>query len=227
MAFFATLHEMGHGLYQLGLPEHFQGTPAGSPCSHAVHESQSRLYENLVGRSRPFWDFFFPTLKGIFPDELSGKTPKDVYRAVNRSAPSLIRVQADEVTYNLHIILRYELERDLLEGKLGVQSLPSAWNAKIKELLGVTPEDDLVGVLQDIHWSHGGFASFPSYALGNVIGAQLMAKICEEMPNLDEDIRKGDFAPLGTWLTTRIYREGAKYQTKELVRRVSGRAPFL
>lgn len=223
MGFFGSLHEMGHGLYELGLPERFQGTPAGNAASHAVHESQSRLYENLVGRSRPFWEFFFPTLQALFPERLKGRTAEDMYRAVNHSAPSLIRVEADEVTYNLHIILRYELERELLEGDLKVESLPSAWNAKVKELLGITPPDDLDGVLQDIHWSGGGFASFPSYTLGNVIGAQIMESVRKDLPDLDEQLGRGDFTALSAWLASRLYQEGGKYRTKEIVKRVTGR----
>ncbi|HET7560145.1 MAG TPA: carboxypeptidase M32, partial [Limnochordia bacterium] len=184
-ALFATLHEGGHGIYEQGVPKAFGRTPLGQLASLSAHESQSRLYENLVGRSRPFWRHFYPKLQAGFPEQLRGVDPEAFYRAINRVEPSCIRVEADEVTYNLHIFLRYELERELISGRLAVESLPAAWNARMQRTLGVTPPDDAQGVLQDIHWADGLFGYFPTYALGNVLSCQLFARVRAEHPDLD------------------------------------------
>ena len=221
-ALFSSLHEMGHGLYEQGLPARWQGTPAGESSSSAIHESQSRFFENVIGRSRPFWEFFWPTLREIFPPEFARFSLEEMYRAVNRCGPTLIRTEADEVTYNLHVILRFEIERGLLAGTMEVNDVPRVWRDRMTDLLGVAPEDDLTGPLQDVHWSGGSFASFPSYTLGNVISGQLRETVRAEIPDLDALIRRGAFAPITGWLRENIYDLGAAYETKELVRHVTG-----
>lgn len=230
MALYGSMHEAGHGLYEQGLPRRFMRTPVAEGSSSGMHESQSRMWENLVGRSLPFWTFFFPKLQEIYPEQLKGKTAEEMYRAVNHSHPSLIRVEADEVTYNLHIIVRFELEDDILNGRLKVEDLSSAWNKKMKEQLGIEPANDLEGVLQDIHWTFA-FASFPSYTLGNVISAQLFEAARKAIPDLDERHAHGDFSALLGWLRDHVHQEGAKYTTKELIRRATGKeltaAPYL
>ncbi|HEY8395060.1 MAG TPA: carboxypeptidase M32, partial [Thermaerobacter sp.] len=230
-AFFASLHEGGHGLYEQGFPDEFRRTPLADGASSAVHESQSRLWENVVGRSREFWTFFFPRLRELFPAQLEGVDAEAMYRAVNRVQPSLIRVEADEVTYNLHIMLRFELELALLSGDLAVEDLPGAWNEKMKEYLGLVPADDLQGVLQDIHWSWGGFGYFPSYALGNLMALQLWEKALADEPDLPERIAAGDLTGVLAWMREHVHRHGAKYEPLELVQRATGRElspePFL
>ncbi|MBE3589507.1 MAG: carboxypeptidase M32 [Firmicutes bacterium] len=220
---FASLHEGGHGLYDQGVPARFARTPLYGGTSGGVHESQSRLWENVVGRSREFWSFFLPKARALFPEQLRGVTVEVMYRAVNRSTPSLIRVDADEVTYNLHIMVRYELERDLLDGDLPVDDLPEAWNRKMEAYLGVTPPDDLHGLLQDIHWSRGGFAGFPGYTLGNVISLQLYERACQDRPDIPESIRRGDTSPLLEWMRTHVHAHGAKFTPEELLQRATGR----
>lgn len=223
--FFGSLHEAGHGLYERGLPEAFRRTPMAQAPSSGMHESQSRLWENLVGRSPAFWQFFFPRLVALFPSQLKGRSAEDVYRTVNWSGPSFNRTEADEVSYNLHVILRFRLERRLFSGALAVDDLPQAWRQESRALFGVEPKDDLTGVLQDVHWSFGGFAAFPSYTLGNVIAAQLMAKARQDLPTLDQSFSAGDFAPLLQWLRSNVHQHGARYTTKQLVQRASGQ-PF-
>lgn len=220
---FASLHEGGHGLYDQGIPARFARTPLYGGASGGVHESQSRLWENVVGRSREWWEFFLPKAQAAFPDQLRGVTVETMYRAVNRSTPSLIRVDADEVTYNLHIMVRYELERDLLDGALAVDDVPEAWNRKMESYLGITPPDDLEGVLQDIHWSRGGFAGFPGYTLGNVISVQLYERACQDRPDIPERIRQGDTAPLLEWMRANVHAHGAKFTPEELLQRATGR----
>ncbi len=220
--FFGSLHEAGHGLYERGLPEAFRRTPMAEASSSGMHESQSRLWENLVGRSMPFWQFFFPRLQALFPSQLQGRSATDVYRAVNWSGPSFNRTEADEVSYNLHVILRFRLERRLFAGELAVKDLPQAWRQEMKTLFGIVPEDDLAGVLQDVHWSFGGFAAFPSYTLGNVIAAQLMAAARDDLPELDRSFATGDFSPLLKWLGTHVHQHGARYTTKQLVEVATG-----
>lgn len=222
-ALFSSLHEMGHGLYEQGLPARWQGTPAGEAASSAVHESQSRFFENVIGRSQPFWEFFWPTLREIFPPAFGHFGVEDIYRAVNRSQPSLIRTEADEVTYNLHVVLRFEIERGLLAGAIAVNDVPRVWRQKMTELLGIAPPDDLTGPLQDVHWSGGSFAGFPSYTLGNVISGQVRETVHRAIPDFDDHVRRGHFAPITGWLKDNIYALGARYETKELVRQVTGR----
>lgn len=222
MALFGSLHEMGHGLYEQGTSPSLDGTSLGSGCSLGIHESQSRLWENLVGRSRGFWSHYFPKLREAFPAQLVDVDEEEFYRAINRVAPSLIRVEADEVTYNLHIILRYEMENALLEGRLSVKDAPDAWNAKMEELLGITPPSNREGILQDVHWSIGIMGYFPTYALGNVLSAQLWEKALEEVPSVPGDVKRGYFEPLLTWLRENIHQHGRKYLPAELVRKATG-----
>jgi carboxypeptidase Taq len=224
-AFFGILHEVGHGLYEQGLDESHYGTPMGETVSLGLHESQSRLWENIVGRSRPFWTFWLPMAKRIFHEGLTGVTLDQFHAAVNHVAPSLIRVRADEATYNLHIIVRFELEQDLLSGELPVDDLPAAWNQKYRETLGVTPANDAEGCLQDIHWSAGLIGYFPTYTLGNVYAAQLFAAAMAELPGLDEAFSRGDFRSLLDWLRARIHRQGQRYRAAALVERVTGARP--
>jgi carboxypeptidase Taq len=220
-AFFGTMHEAGHALYDLGLPPEHWGTPRGQDVSLGIHESQSRTWENLVGRSLGFWQFFFPRAQEVFP-ALADVNLKTFHGAVNRVAPSLIRVEADEVTYNLHIILRFELERRLINGGLEVRDLPEAWNAKMREYLGLTPPDHRDGVMQDVHWSAGLFGYFPTYTLGNIYAAQFFASAAGELGNLEESFARGEFAPFLAWLREHIHAQGSRYRPRDLVRRVTG-----
>ena len=228
---FSTMHEAGHGLYELGFnPEHGR-SPLAEGASLAVHESQSRMWENLVGRSMPFWSHFYGRLQEFFPTQLEGVSVDAFYRGINKVEPSFIRVEADEATYNLHVMLRLELEIALMEGSLAVADLPEAWNARMQEYLGVTPPDDAKGVLQDVHWSSGLIGYFPTYALGNLISLQLWEKINEDIPNLDALTEKGEFGELLGWLRENIHRHGAKFEPQELVQKVTGSkidpAPYL
>lgn len=221
-AFFSTMHEAGHGLYEQGIDERLGRTPLADGTSLGMHESQSRLYENLVGRSRPFWNHYYSALQGTFSDAL-GDTDRDVfYRAINRVEPSLIRVESDEVTYNLHIMLRFELERGLTRGDIDVDDLPDLWREKMDDYLGVVPDTDAEGVLQDVHWSLGAIGYFPTYALGNLMSVQIMNQIRVDRPNLDEEISSGDFAPLLDWLRTKIHRHGRKLTASEILERATG-----
>lgn len=223
-AFFGVLHETGHALYEQNLPtEHF-GTPVGVACSFGTHESQSRLWENQVGRSRPFWDHFFPRLRQAFPTAVGDVSPDAFYAAINDVRPSLIRVEADEATYNLHIALRFELELALLSGDLAVVDLPDAWNTRFTALFGLTVPDNARGCLQDIHWAFGGIGYFPTYTLGNLYAAQFMAAAKNQLGNesLDQDIRRGEFGRLKDWLVSNIHRHGQRYRAGELCRRATG-----
>ena len=219
---FGSIHEAGHGMYNQGIGQNLDRTPLWSGASPGVHESQSRLWENMVGRSAAFWRYFYPSLRNAFPGPLKGVDEESFFRAVNKSYPSLIRVEADEVTYNLHILLRFELENELLEGSLKVADLPEAWNARIKSYLGIDVPNDREGVLQDIHWSGVSFAIFPGYTLGNLMGAQLMEKARKELPDLDGTIERGEFGVLLKWLRTNVYRHGRKFTPNELMERVTG-----
>jgi carboxypeptidase Taq len=223
MCFFGLVHESGHAMYQQGISEELDRTPLWDGASPGVHESQSRLWENLVARSQPFWTHFFPSLRSAFPSQFGKTDEEEFYRAVNRSLPSLIRVEADEVTYNLHILLRFELENEMLEGKLKVKDLPEAWRALFKTYLGIDVPNDRDGALQDIHWSGVSFGIFPGYTLGNLIGAQLMEKARSDMPGLDGQIAKGEFAPLLTWLRKNLHQHGRKFTPNELLERATGK----
>jgi carboxypeptidase Taq len=222
VALYAALHEAGHALYEQGIPAEYDNTPLGGGASSGVHESQSRLWENLVGRSHSYCTYIFPKLRQVFPEPLAGWDAERFYRAVNRVAPSFIRVEADEVTYNLHVLMRFELERDLLMQRLTVNDLPEAWNAKMQEYLGITPPDNAQGVLQDIHWSAGLVGYFPTYTLGNLLSTQLWHALQQAIPGLDSQIEQGDFAPLLQWLREHVHCYGRKYLPDELIRRVTG-----
>lgn len=221
MMLFGTMHECGHALYGQGVAPELERTGMERGASLAVHESQSRLWENLVGRSLPFWEHFYPRLQQVFP-QLENVPLQKFYKGINKVAPSLIRVEADEATYNLHIMLRLEIEIALLEGKAAVKDLPALWNAKMQEYLSVSPPDDARGVLQDIHWSGGMLGYFSTYALGNLISAQLWEKIVQDIPDLSEQIRAGKFEELLAWLREKIHRHGAKFEPQELVQKVTG-----
>jgi len=222
-AFFGVLHEAGHGIYEQNLPTEHYGTPLGEAISLGIHESQSRLWENLVGRSRAFWMHFFPLAQQHFPEALSDVALDDFHFAVNDVRPSLIRVEADEVTYNLHILVRFELERALLEDQLGAGDLPAVWNEKYRHYLGIVPSNDREGVLQDVHWSAGLFGYFPTYSLGNLYAAQFFAQAEAELGNLAEHFAAGEFRPLLDWLKEKIHRHGQRFTAAELVRQVTGR----
>ena len=220
---FGSIHEAGHGMYMQGHGDDIDRTPLWDGASPGVHESQSRLWENLVGRSRGFWKHFFPSLRNAFPEPLNDVDDEAFFRAVNKSHPSYIRVEADEVTYNLHIMLRYELENEMLEGKLKVKDLPEAWNTRMKSYLGINVPNDREGVLQDIHWAWVSFGIFPGYTIGNVIAAQLMEKVRVEIPDLDAQIERGEFASLLRWLRNNVHRHGRKFTPNELLERATGK----
>lgn len=233
-AFFGVLHETGHAVYEQNLPAGHWGTPLGHACSFGIHESQSRLWENQVGRGRPFWDHFFPRARQTFPTALADVSPEAFYFAVNDVRPSLIRVEADEATYNLHIALRFEVELALLSGNLTPADLPGAWNERVKAFFGLDVPDDSRGCLQDIHWSFGGIGYFPTYTLGNLYAAQLIEAARNDLGGADSlaaDFRRGEFDRLKGWLVENIHRHGQRYRAGELCRRATGRAlspqPFL
>ncbi|MGZ8794066.1 MAG: carboxypeptidase M32 [Gaiellaceae bacterium] len=219
---FSTMHEFGHGVYEFDIDRSFARTPLGRGTSSAIHESQSRTWENLVGRSRGFWKWFYPQLQGFFPDALGGVDEDLFVRSVSAVRPGLIRGDADEVTYGLHIILRFELERELLAGTVAVRDLPEVWNARMKESLGVEVPDDAHGVLQDMHWAGGLFGYFPTYQLGNVISVQIWDCARAQLGDLEEEFARGEFGPLREWLGEQIYRHGSRYRPAELLRRVTG-----
>ncbi len=222
-AIFSTMHESGHAMYEQGINMAYEGTPLASGTSSGVHESQSRTWENLVGRSRGFWEFFYPRLQEVFPQQLKSVKVDTFYRAINKVQRSLIRTDSDEVTYNLHPIIRFDLELQLLEGKLAVRDLPEAWRARYTSDIGITPPDDKDGVLQDVHWYAGLIGgSFQGYTLGNIMGAQFFAQALKQHPEIPAQIAQGDFATLHNWLAENIYQHGAKFTASELVQRVTG-----
>jgi carboxypeptidase Taq len=222
-AFFGILHEAGHGIYEQGLdPEHF-GTPAGSFASLGIHESQSRLWENQVGRGRAFWEHYFPKAQEAFPEALGDVSADEFVFAVNAVQPSYIRVEADEATYNLHIILRFELEQALLTGELAPADVPAAWDEKFQQSFALRPPTNALGCLQDIHWSMGGLGYFPTYTLGNLYAAQLMEQARQDLDDLDADFRRGAFGRLKGWLNEKVHRPGQRWRAPELCRRVTGR----
>ena len=229
-AYFGALHEFGHGLYEAGIPDRLARSTLGSPVSLGVHESQSRMWENLIGRSRPFCAWALPRLAAHLPG-LDGTTVDELYRGVNAVHRSLIRVEADETTYNLHVVLRFELELALIEGTLAVADLPHAWNDGVHRLLGLDVPDDAQGVLQDVHWGAGLIGYFPTYTLGNLMAAQLWQTLRAELPGVDAQIEAGDFGPMRTWLRERVHAHGRKLAPSELLARVTGQelavAPFL
>lgn len=222
-ALFSTMHEAGHALYELGIDPAYASTALDTGASAGVHESQSRLWENIVGRSRRFWEHYYPALQAAFPAQLADVDVDAFHRAVNRVSPSLIRTEADEVTYNLHVIIRFGLELELLEGKLSIDDLPEAWHARYQENLGVAAPDDRDGVLQDVHWFGGPIGgSFQGYTLGNIMASQFYAAAVAAHPAIEDEIGAGRFTTLHTWLRDNIYRHGAKYTAQELLLRVTG-----
>lgn len=221
-AIFASMHEAGHGLYELHSPDRLEFTPLRGGASLGVHESQSRLWENLVGRSESFWKWAFPQLREIFPRQTGGYSAQDFFHAVNRVRPSLIRVEADEVTYSLHVILRFEIEKALLAGEIEAKDVPALWNQKMKESLGVEVPDDARGCLQDIHWSDGLVGYFPTYVLGNLLASDLWLLIERDIPDLDAHISQGQLRPLLDWLIDHVHSHAARYEPEVLVRKVLG-----
>jgi carboxypeptidase Taq len=228
---FSCIHEGGHGLYDQGLDPRYYGTPLGDSVSLGIHESQSRMWENCVGRSRPFWHFFYPMLQQTFHHQLRALDVDQFYAAINRVKPSLIRVEADELTYNLHIMLRFEIEQDLIEGRTQPEDLPEIWNQKMEEYLGIRPSNDAEGVLQDVHWSLGAFGYFPTYTLGNLYSVQFYEQAKLEIPHLEDEIAAGQLMVLRRWLEQKIHRWGRMFTPDHLARRVTGKSldpePFL
>ena len=221
-AFFGVLHESGHALYDQGLPVEHWGLPLGDAISLGIHESQSRMWENLVGRSKSFWRHFYPKAQAEF-SHLNDVSLDQWYFAINDVRPSFIRTESDEATYNLHILLRFEMEQAIITGNLSVDDVPGAWNEQMKKYLGVTPPDDARGCLQDTHWSGGGFGYFPTYTLGNLYAAQFFEQARKDLGDLDEMFARGEFAPLLNWLRQNIHRHGKRYSATDLVKRVTGR----
>jgi carboxypeptidase Taq len=219
---FGTMHEFGHGLYENQVDPALERSPLARGVSLGMHESQSRMWENLVGRSMPFWRHFFPRLQQLFPDELGGYDDDRWYREVNAVEPSLIRVESDEATYNLHIILRFELEQAMLADEFPLEQLPEEWNRRMWEYLGIEVPNDTLGVLQDVHWSGGSVGYFPTYALGNLISAQIWEKVTTDLPDLYDGFEQGEFAPLRDWLREHLHRYGRKFTPGETLERVVG-----
>lgn len=221
-AIYSSLHEGGHALYEQNVDIELAGTPLAGGTSMGIHESQSRLWENMIGRSRPFWNRYFADLQQHFPEQLKNVTAEQIFLAANRVENSLIRIEADELTYNLHIIIRYEIEKMIFNEGLSVKDLPATWNTKYQDYLGLTPPNDGVGVLQDVHWSGGDFGYFASYSLGNMYAAQIMHTMRKELPNLDELIEEGKLTPIKDWLTDKIYKYGKSETPAEIIKRVTG-----
>jgi len=219
---FAAMHEGGHALYEHNVDPALERTPLCRGASLALHESQSRMFENLVGRSLAWWTWAYPEMQRLFPGQLGDVDREDFHRAINKVKPSLIRIQADEATYSLHIILRFELEQELIAGDIDLKDLPAVWNERMREYLGVDVPDDAHGVLQDVHWSRGTIGYFPTYALGNVISVQLWEKMLEEVPDLDEQMERGDLSALNGWLREQLWRHGRKFTPQEMLERIVG-----
>jgi carboxypeptidase Taq len=219
---FGTIHETGHALYDMGYRAELERTPLAGGASLGAHESQSRMWENMVGRSRGFWQYWFPHLQEIFPAQTTDQNAETFYRAINKVAPSLIRVEADEVTYGLHIMLRFEIENALVERKFKVADVPEAWNAKMKEYLGIVPPNDAQGCLQDVHWAYGDLGYFATYSLGSMFAAQLYEKALRDHPAIPEQIARGEFAELLNWLRQTVHTHGRKFTLAELARRATG-----
>lgn len=222
MSIFGTIHEAGHAMYEQGFLEEHNGTPMAEAISMGYHESQSRLWENLVGRSKPFWQHYYPLLQKTFSRQLKNVSLEEFYAAINNVERSFIRVEADELTYNLHILLRYNIELMLIDGKINAKEAPQVWNEKMEEYLGVVPPNNTLGVLQDIHWSQGYFGYFPTYTLGNLYGAQLFHQAKKDIRGLETNIAKGNFAPLKEWLNKNIHQHGKMYSAEELTKKITG-----
>ncbi len=231
-ALFSSIHEAGHAMYEQGIRMDLDGTPLAGGTSSGVHESQSRLWENLVGRSRDFWQSFYPRIQAVFPDQLKSIAFDTFYRAINKVQRSLIRTDADEVTYNLHVMIRFDLEMALLEGRLAVHDLPEAWHARYRSDLGITAPDDRDGVLQDVHWYGGPIGgSFQGYTLGNIMGAQIFEVALRAHPEIPNEIAQGNFGTLRGWLTQQLYQHGRKFTAPDLIQHATGQplsiAPYI
>jgi carboxypeptidase Taq len=220
-ALFSSIHEGGHAIYEQDIPDELKGTGLATGASMGIHESQSRYYENIMGRSKEFWKYFYPEAQKRFK-QFEGVSLKEFYRAINIVEPSLIRTEADELTYSLHVIIRYEIEKALFNEEIGIDELPKVWNAKYKEYLGVEPKNDAEGVLQDMHWSDGSFGYFPSYALGNLYGAQFLGKMLKDIPDYYSLIEKGEFNQIHEWLKENIHKYGSVYKPAEIIKMVTG-----
>jgi carboxypeptidase Taq len=218
----SCIHEAGHALYEQGLPVDQYGLPLGEACSFSIHESQSRLWENNVGRSRGFWQHFYPQLQKHFPQQFGSVDLDRFYKAINKVQPSLIRTEADEISYHFHVFIRYELEKALLEGSLHTMHIPQFWNSRYKELLDVDVPDDKRGALQDVHWSHGSFGYFPTYSLGSLYAAQFFTKAKASINELDEQITRGETTDLLHWLRTKVHQKGRFYTSEDLCREITG-----
>jgi carboxypeptidase Taq len=220
----SCIHETGHALYEQGLPTDQYGLPLGEAASLGIHESQSRLWENNVGRSLHFWEYYFPVLQQKFPDQFSNTTVVQFFKAINKMEPSLIRTEADELTYHFHVIIRYELEKQLIEGSLKTADIPSFWNEHYEKYLGIRPPDDLKGCLQDVHWSHGSFGYFPTYTLGSLYASQFFSAIKSEMPDVNNKMRQGETKEILDWLRKNIHFYGRKFTSNELCLRITGKS---
>ena len=219
---FSTMHEYGHGLYNHQLPRRLGRLPTGAPASLGIHESQSRLWENLVGRSRPFWRMLYPRVQAAFPEQLGDVDVDRFIAAITLVRPGFIRIRADEVTYGMHVILRFELEQELINGRLGLDELPAAWNAKMADYLGVDVPDDARGVLQDTHWASGMIGYFPTYLLGTVMSVQIWEKAAEDLTDLEDQVERGEFTALREWLGEHVHCHGRKFAPQETLRRAVG-----
>jgi carboxypeptidase Taq len=218
----SCIHEAGHALYEQGLPVDQYGLPLGEACSYSIHESQSRLWENNIGRSKGFWQHYYPQLQQHFRQQLGNISLDQFYKGINKVQPSLIRTEADEISYHFHVYIRYELEKRLLEGSLNTADIPLYWNEQYANLLDVAVPDDKQGALQDVHWSHGSFGYFPTYSLGSLYAAQFFAKAQKEMPHLEEQIDSGNTLPLLQWLRQNIHQKGRYFTSEELCEAVTG-----
>jgi carboxypeptidase Taq len=219
---FSAIHEGGHALYEMGISGAFERTNLAGGATLGIHESQSRMWENIVGRSLEFWEYLYPRYTRLFHEQLKSVSLEQFYRAVNRVSPGPIRVEADELTYNLHIFIRFEIEIELIAGNISVKDIPALWNDKYASYLGIRPKNDVEGCLQDIHWSHGSFGYFPTYTVGNIISAQLYEKALRENPHLPEEFSSGIFTGLLQWLRVNVHSHGRKFTSKELIRRITG-----
>jgi carboxypeptidase Taq len=219
----SSIHEGGHALYEQGLPTTQYGMPLGAAVSLSIHESQSRLWENCVGRSLGFWGHFYPVLQNYFPKQLAQYSAEDFYKAANKVAPSLIRTEADELTYHFHVMIRYEIEKELIAGSLNAHQLSEVWNESYRKNLGISSDDDLKGVLQDVHWSHGSFGYFPTYSLGSFYAAQFFEQALKDLPALEKEIEEGQFENLVNWLRNNVHQHGRKYTSEALCTRITGR----
>ncbi|MDQ6803704.1 MAG: carboxypeptidase M32 [Actinomycetota bacterium] len=231
MGLFGAMHECGHGLYEAGIDPSLRRTPLGSGEALGLHESQSRMWENMVGRGRPFADYLAPRIADVFGGSLSDLAPEGFFRAVNRVHPSYIRVEADEATYGLHIILRFELEQDMVEGRIAIEDLPAVWNERFQRYFGLEVPDDARGVLQDVHWAAGLIGYFPTYAIGNLVAGQLWERVRTDLPDLDAQMSAGELSELREWLREHVHRHGSKWSAREMLERVTGApivvAPFV